>query len=291
MANIIERLNLIALNIGCCVHNGDWNWKDVRSPFSRLYYVSEGHAQVELPSGIVDLKEGNLYYIPAYTRHSCICDSVFTHYYIHIFEDYLEGAAVLDEYDLPVEIKACPDALRIMQRLCEINPTLEIPESNPESYDNHQMLMVNFQKNLQRPFCDKVESRGLLYILLSKFLAEAKLKNIASDDRIRKVISYISRNLDKVLDVNQLADMACMSKVHFSRIFKEQTGETPNSYYIKKKMEKAELLLVASDIPVKTISTRLGYDDYSYFIRMFKKYSGLTPQQYREQKFENKRNF
>lgn len=291
MANRIDRLNLIALNVGCCVHDGDWNWKNVRSPFSRLYYVSEGHAQMELPSGIIDLKEGNLYFIPAYVKHSCICDSHFTHYYIHIYEDYMEGAAVLDEYELPLEVKGDNNDLLLMQRLCDINPTLKIPESNPESYDNHQTLMENFQKNLKRPFCDKVESRGILYILLSRFLAEAKLKNIAKDDRIRKIISYITRNLSKSLDIDLLADMACMSKVHFFRTFKEQTGETPNTFYIKKKLEKAELLLVASDLSVKTIASRLGYDDYSYFIRIFKKYSGLTPQQYREQKFENKSNF
>lgn len=288
MSNTIKRLNILALNVGCCIHDGDWNWKDVRSPFSRLYYVSDGTAQIELPSGIYDLKPGYLYFIPAYTQHNCICHSNFTHYYIHIFEDLQLGSAVLDELELPIEVESHPGDFEIMQRLCEINPTLKIPESNPESYDNHRTLMENYKKNLNRPFCDKVESRGIMFILLSRFLAQAKEKSTAKDDRIKRTISYINKNISKTIDIETLANLACMSKVHFFRTFKEHTGETPNSYLNKKKMEKAELYLVATELPIKTIADNLGYEDHSYFIRLFKKYSGLTPQQYRERSFSTK---
>ena len=58
-------------------------------------------------------------------------------------------------------------------------------------------------------------------------------------------------------------------------------GETPNVYVTKKKMEKAELLLVTSDLSVKQVADSLGYEDYSYFNKLFKKNAGVTPQQYR----------
>lgn len=282
----LERMQFIALNVGCCVHDGDWNWKGVRSPFSRLYCVTEGSARVQLPSETIELKAGHLYFIPAYVQHNCICDSHFTHYYIHIFEDTLEGSGILEDLELPTEVKAEDGDIELMERLCQINPTLKIPESNPQSYDNHKTLIENFRKNLRRPLSDKVESRGILFILLSRFLKQAKDRTNVEDDRIRHAISKMRKSIGENLDIDTLADQACMSKVHFFRTFKEHTGETPNAYFIKKKMERAELLLVTTDFPIKTIASKLGYDDYSYFNRIFKKYAKITPQQYREQSFK-----
>ena len=77
----IDKLRLLTLNVGLANHYGDWNWKNVRSPFARLYYVTEGTAQVEMSSCVYTLKPNHLYFIPAYTTHSYICDSKFSHYY------------------------------------------------------------------------------------------------------------------------------------------------------------------------------------------------------------------
>ena len=282
----VDQLHLFTLNVGSCYHDGDWNWKNVRSPFSRLYYVTEGTAQVDMPSGRITLRPGYLYFIPAYTTHSDICDSQFTHYYIHIYEEQKNGIYILDELDMPVEVKAEPGDLELVKRLCYINPFLKLPESNPVAYDNHQTLVSNFQLNQRRTFCDKVESRGILFILMSRFLKMAKPKAEVKDDRIHQTLTFIRKNMNSPLDINVLAENACMSKDHFIRIFKRETGETPNTYITMRKMEKAELLLVTTDLQVKSIATSLGYDDQSYFNRLFKKNTGVTPQQYRENHFK-----
>lgn len=190
--------------------------------------------------------------------------------------------AILGDFNMPVEVEAQEDDLRLIKRLCEINPFLKIPASNPDVYDNHHMLIENYQKNLLRPFCDKVESRGIIFILLSHFLRYAQPKASVKDDRILQAIAFIRANINNRIDIDQLADKACMSKGHFFRMFKEETGDTPTNYIIRRKMEKAELLLVTTDNPVKTIADSLGYEDYSYFNRIFKKSTGVTPQQYRE---------
>ena len=56
----IESFNLQMLNVGLAHHNGDWNWKDVNSPFTRIFYVTEGEAWVKLPYKTVHLRPGNL---------------------------------------------------------------------------------------------------------------------------------------------------------------------------------------------------------------------------------------
>lgn len=277
----IDQLHLFMLNVGICRHDGDWNWKDVCSPFSRLYYVTEGGAEVVMPSGTYKLRPGHLYFIPAFTRHSDICDSLFTHYYIHVFEDLHNGTSILDEYDFPVEVKAEPMDLELFKRLYYVNPFLKVPESNPNSYDNHQTLIGNYKKNLQRPFCDKVESRGIVFILMSRFLKYATPKTQVEDGRIHKVLTYIRRNVSCRLDIDDLAGQACMSKGHFIREFKKATGETPNVFITRLLLERARFSLITTDQPVKQIADSLGYEDFSYFNRLFKKHIGLTPQQYR----------
>ena len=277
----IDKLHVYTLNVGFARHDGDWNWKNVRSPFARLYLVVEGRAQISLPSGIYDLTPGHLYYIPAFTTHSYICDSLFSHYYIHIYENNLEAESMLNNWDFPVEADATEYDIELLKRLTYINPFLKLPMSNPEIYDNHKTLVSNIDMNVRRPFHVKMESRGILFILLSRFLKIATPKVETRDDRIRTIISHIRSNLYEYQDIDQLAKLACMSKDHFIRIFKKETGDTPNAYITKKKMEAAELLLITSDEPIKNVAIKLGYDDCSYFNKTFKKYSGITPQQYR----------
>jgi len=78
---------LLTLNVGHASHNADWNFRDVSSPFTRLYFVTAGSATVQLPSGSHKLTPGHMYLIPAFMQHTDCCTGRFNHYYIHIYED------------------------------------------------------------------------------------------------------------------------------------------------------------------------------------------------------------
>ena len=278
----IDQLHFLTLNVGFAQHNGDWNWKHVRSPFARLYYVTDGEAQVGIGSDYHTLTPNHLYFIPAFTEHSYVCHASFSHYYIHIYEDQQHGAGILDEYTFPMEVDAQSTDLELIKRLSDMNPFLRLPESNPKAYDNQPTLISNIRLNQKRPFHDKMESIGILYILMSRFFKQAVAKTEVKDDRIHQTLAYIRKHLDSHLDIDMLADKACMSKDHYIRVFKRETGETPNVYITKRKLEKAELTLATSDLSIKCIAQMLGYSDYSYFNRVFKQKTGVTPQQYRE---------
>ena len=282
MTQSIDQLHLLILNVGLAVHNADWNWKNVSSPFTRLYYVTEGTAQIVLPLGMQELKPHHLYLIPAFTTHSYLCDSHFAHYYLHIYEDHQSESSLLDEWNFPVEIQAGELDLSLIKRLCHINPTMQLPQSDPLSYDNNPTLIQNIIKNKQRTFCDKVESRGILYQLVSRFLKDAKPKVDVCDNRIQKVLSYIRKNIYKPIDIDSLAEFSCLSKDHFIRLFKKEVDTTPLQYINQKKIEKAQLILITEDMSVKNIAYLLSYEDHAYFNRLFKKLTGATPQQYRE---------
>lgn len=277
----VERLHLLTLNVGLSQQNGDWNWKNVNSPFARLYYVTEGKAQIVLPSGTYTLLPHHMYFIPAFTTHSYICDGRFSHYYIHIYESQ-QQESILDEWSLPVEVAADTIDLRLVERLCAINPFLKLSQVNPSIYDNHQNLVNNIQLSRSRAACDKVESQGILFILISRFLKQATPKTDTKDDRIQTILAYMRKHICDRLDIDSLADRVCMSKDHFIRVFKRETGDTPNAYIIKRKIERSQLALITTNSSVKEIANSVGYEDHSYFNKLFKKNVGVAPLQYRE---------
>lgn len=277
----LSQLNVLTLNVGLAYHNGDWNWKNVRSPFARLYLVTEGEAQVVVPPHTYTLTPGHLYLIPPFTTHNNVCTGPFVHYYIHISEAD-ENNSLFETWNFPIEVDAEPADRMLMQRLCDINPFLKLPESNPDVYDNHRMLMNHLRLNLQRPICNKVESRGILFVLLSRFLTQANLVAETYDSRIQKVIHYIRFHIGETLSLEELSSMAYMSKDHFIRKFKKVTGMTPVLYITTRRMEKAELLLVTTTLSVKQIASEVGYGNTSYFNKQFRKKFKLSPQMYRQ---------
>lgn len=282
MTQSIDQLHLLILNVGLAIHNTDWNWRNVNSPFTRLYYVTEGAARILLPTGIQELKPDHLYLVPSFTTHSYLCDTHFVHYYLHIYEDHQSESSILEDFSFPTEIPAGDLELPLIKRLCGINPTMQLPQSDPTSYDNNPTLIKNIIKNKQRTFCDKVESRGIVYQLMARFLKDAQPKAEINDDRIQKVLSYIRKNIYKTIDIDSLAAISCLSKDHFIRLFRKEVNNTPLQYINQKKIEKAQLILITDSMPIKNISYLLAYEDHSYFNRLFKKLTGVTPQQYRD---------
>ena len=97
----IESMNLMMLNVGIAHHDADWNWQDVNSPFTRIFYVVEGRARLLLQDRCVTLRPDHLYIIPAYTLHSYECNGHFTHYYLHVYEGFKNELDVVEQYDLP----------------------------------------------------------------------------------------------------------------------------------------------------------------------------------------------
>lgn len=277
----IESLNLQMLNIGLAKHNGDWNWKNVSSPFTRIFYVTEGQAKLHLPSGAVELKPKHLYIIPAYTIHSYECDGLFTHYYLHVYEGFKKETDVFDFYTFPTEVDSKEDDNIIFKRLCEIYPEVALPGSDPKSYDNTNKFTDYVRRYNEMDLYEKMYIRGCMLILFSRFMHYAQPKVWTNDERLARVLKYIHNNIYDDIDIDNLASVACVTKPYLIRLFSKNLGISPLQYINRKKMERAQLLLITKDMPIKELAYTLGYNDHSYFIRVFKKLIGITPQEYR----------
>ncbi|NHM06224.1 AraC family transcriptional regulator [Flavobacterium sp. CYK-4] len=97
---------------------------------------------------------------------------------------------------------------------------------------------------------------------------------------IAPVLEFIRMNLRENMSMKSLSEKACMSTTSFYRFFKRELGMSPLEFVLKEKIKCAKQLLKNPTIQVNEVCFMSGFEDCNYFIRLFKKYEGITPKQY-----------
>ncbi|MDR2042606.1 MAG: AraC family transcriptional regulator [Tannerella sp.] len=276
-----ETTELTLLNVGYAVHQADWNYKHVNSPFARIYLVAEGKAKLHVIDGVYELTPSHLYLIPPFTLHSYECDNYYALYYIHVYGNQFSSQRLLEDYHFPVERETTPLDALLVKRLLEINPGRELKEYDPSDYDNSSTLLKNLALYSRTPAYVMFETRGILFQLFSRFFKDALPKHRITD-RIRKTLHYIREHIDRPIHTDELADICCLSKDHFIRLFRKEMHVTPVQYINQKKIEKAQRMIIMGNRSMKDIAYCLSFDNVSYFNRLFKRYTGMTPVKYRQ---------
>lgn len=105
---------------------------------------------------------------------------------------------------------------------------------------------------------------------------------------VHRAMDYIRRNIDKDLSRADIAEAIYLNPEYLSRLFKRETGASLNDYIVTEKMRAAQSLLGDTNIPVSIIASKVGYSNFSYFSQVFKKYTGLSPVEYRTAKRRSK---
>ncbi len=98
---------------------------------------------------------------------------------------------------------------------------------------------------------------------------------------------FLDEHTHTAVDMEELAHNLHVGYSWFRRMFKQQTGESPNHYHLSRRIEEARRLLVDTDLSVKQIAERQGYDSQNYFSEIFKKKTGLSPEDFRKLKIQD----
>lgn len=99
---------------------------------------------------------------------------------------------------------------------------------------------------------------------------------------IGKAKQYINQNFSKELSLEDVSRHVDISPYYFSKLFKEETGQTFVEYLTGLRIDRAKELLADPSTSIKEVCIRVGYGDPNYFSRIFKKITGLTPTEFRE---------
>ena len=102
------------------------------------------------------------------------------------------------------------------------------------------------------------------------------------DAQIQRAQEWLFRNLAQSVQVEELAAQVCMSPRTFARRFKTATGDTPINYLHRLRINTAKHLLENDLKSIRQVSRAVGYEDLTFFRRLFKRYTGMPPREYRE---------
>ena len=110
--------------------------------------------------------------------------------------------------------------------------------------------------------------------------------SLARTSPVYPAVSYVESHRGEMVTMRDMANLCHLSPSYFSKIFPREVGETFTNYVNRRKVEWAKQKLRDSAESVSSVAFELGYVDTSYFIKVFKKFEGITPLAYRQQKYK-----
>ena len=135
----------------------------------------------------------------------------------------------------------------------------------------------------------ELELKSLLFKFFSllyknNLIEKHQIKNnltINTTDKIKLVLNYINDHYSEDISINTLADLCQYSEYHFMRFFKKHIGLTCIQYINNLRLEKSSILLTSTNNAIMDISLEVGFDNLSYFNKLFKRKYNLTPKEFR----------
>lgn len=194
-----------------------------------------------------------------------------------------------------------PD-VQILQQIKEINaimslmaPVQLVTQSNsPSTYGQISSLLLEIVDEYQSsaPLSETAIYARLLNILtiMGRNFTEANVNqfDVTADKRQEyteifvNICDYISAHHSDNISLEQMAEKAGFSKYHFSRLFKQFSGQTFYQFLSQKRIEHAEMLLISNEYSITDVANESGFDSLSSFIRMFKLQKNMTPTEFRK---------
>lgn len=128
----------------------------------------------------------------------------------------------------------------------------------------------------------------ILQLFNERFLLLSNSTKNAKDNIIEKVLNYINIHFNEDLKLEKIAELFGYNPAYLGRLLSYRMGTNFNLYIEKKRLDKAIDMLINTDIKIPEISLFIGYQNVEYFYRKFKKYTSLTPGNYRAKHCDTK---
>lgn len=164
------------------------------------------------------------------------------------------------------------------------NRTVLIRLSDAKEFEKILRTMITVYNRKERYYETVCEGymTVLLAHLLKSALPDTESENCTVNDGIEKVINYMNINYNKPIDLDKYAKMCYVSHSRFCHIFKEYTGVSPYRFQLRIRIDRAVELLTYTSLSVSECASKVGFNDCSYFCRVFKKFTAKTPSYYRK---------
>lgn len=258
-----------------------------------LILITEGACQINMDDKNIMLKKGDYILIPPgkkYVRRP-VNDSYCKFLYVHF--SIRSSFSILSNKDAENELKETfeKNALISYQRRLSVLPDDIYVMQYGKTGDDFEYLAELLRKIPPSRHMATYTSPLLISLYFAEFLSTVSIdisQGISGEGTtseipptLRKAITFIQQNYNKKISTDQLSEYCHISPQHMIRLFKQHLGTTPLQYINKNKTSNAIDLLRNSELSVAEIAYSLGYDNPSYFSRMFTKEEGISPSELR----------
>ncbi len=176
----------------------------------------------------------------------------------------------------------------------------ELGKKNHLSFENHwifedrqlQFLVSEMQREMETGwetgslYGDHL-SISLAIALIQKYSSDAVIAPIAkggmSRVRLQRVLDYIAANSYRDISLDDLAQIADLSRFHFARLFRLGMGVTPHRYLLDQRLQQAKALLQLDTRSVSEIAAETGFANAGHFARAFRRFVGVSPTEWKRQ--------
>ena len=167
-----------------------------------------------------------------------------------------------------------------VKRICNFLLDFLLQAGRPDLVQEMENLVEMADKAVER--LDNKMMCEILAEIVDGIMAERRNEiGGSTKDIVKTAAEYIDHNYFEELTLVSLSDRYNMESSYFSRMFKQETGKNLMLYIAEKRIEKAKEYMEDDNINLTEIAFLIGYDDYTYFSRVFKKITGQSPRAYR----------
>ena len=267
----LKEANVTLLIVGYFPCKPDWKIPLNKAKNDCLFYIEKGKGWIDFEGQRVETKAGDWH--------------VFKkgHYYElnHDKKDQFSVYSVLFLLDQPNQL-----------RPLEILPfahTYHLKKVDQKLVVSlYKKIITHYQSNKCR---NELLAKSLLLQMIAQLIEiensyplSAKIINtkaqLKDNSRINKAISFIYENMAKNITVKELSELCHLTTDHFTKLFKQEIGDSPKNYVRKVKINHAKALMASTDKTINQIAREVGILDPFYFSRSFKQITGSNPTQY-----------
>ena len=284
-SNIQQSFENIDLNVHCCRYWWMKQWKHQRLsfPYWRLYWNKTPGAYVFYEQRVL-LEPDRIILIPPYTPfYTGILNNKSDDLEPYCMEGGWIQSKEMETFSM--EKGYIPHFFihfNLGYRFDNIHPGIY---PSPLGDTRRQLISLITGKLMQGSKSFNIKLSLAIYKLIISAvdtIPEEYWQEFTIGSKIYKVLNYINQHLDESLTNEKLAGTVLMVSNSFARLFKQQTGQTPQDFIRKKRVENASRLLYHSDQSIKQISDECGFNDRYYFTRVFSREMGVSPARYRK---------
>lgn len=256
----------------------DCHWHDE----AEIFYCLEGEVLFQVDTDYFKVQAGEAVYIDGGDIHAGhALGERGCHFFALVFDMNLLSSA---KYDTIQELSVLPLQERRATFPRHIKPENEALQSLLHHIDAMAVSCMTHRPGYEAGV------KGRLFLMLHELAASGLACNRSISDagssfkiqRLKTVLLYIQQNYSRPIRLHELANLIPMSEGQFCRFFKSMTRQTPTDYINSFRIRQAVNLLRQEDRKISDIALDVGFDNISYFIRVFRKAMNCSPSEYRK---------